>query len=201
MNVISNNCCGGWLYKNNHVEYGNPFMWSITQYNSIMYLLTHFYDINWANIKFSESPLRHNTYQIIVDGQVAIHYIHCLFNKIQKQPTKVFRANIGNDIDYCQIWEYVYEKYMSRVKRMIANGKEPVFLLSTNVSNCHRDEYQINKLLEIPTPFKRIVITTIPNIASYNDNNLVIYTNEYTSNNSVITQYLPLINDFIGFHQ
>lgn len=199
MNVIANNCCGGWLYTHNKIEYNNPFMWSITQYDSIIYLLTHFYDINWTNIQLLDSPLRNKTYQIIVDKHVAIHYIHCLFNQKEPHPTKVFRKTIGNDIDYCRIWEYVYEKYITRVRRMISCGENPSFLLRPNDGNCKWDREQINNLLTVPTPFKRILITTIPDIVTDNVNNLIIHTSDYKSHSDVVKSHLSEINKFIGF--
>lgn len=198
MNVISNNCCGGWLYTHNKMEYNNPFMWSITQYDSIMYLLQHFYEINWANIKLSESPLRNKTYQICVDKHVAIHYIHCLFNKDKSKPTKIFRPTIGNDIDYSLIWEYVYDKYITRVKRMIHTAEEPIFLLSPDASSCTWSNDQIKALLGTKTCFKCILITTNLDISTKNDNFMIIHVPEYPSHSQVILSNLHAINRFIG---
>jgi len=201
MNIIANNCCGGWLYTHNKMEYTNPFMWSITQYDSLIYLLGHFYDINWTNIKISESALRKHTYKITVDGMVNIHYMHCVFNKDKTQPTKIFRKNIGNDIDYCLIWEYVYDKYIARTKRMIKNGEPPIFLLRPNNGNCNWTDEQINTLLTLPTPFKRILISQNQAISSDNSNNLILYTTDYPSHSCIIQKYLSDINRFIGLEQ
>ena len=197
MNEISNNCCGGWLYTHNNSEYTNPFMWSIIQYDSIIYLLQHFCDINWSNITISKSPLRNNTYQIIVDKHVAIHYIHCLFNPEKTIPTKVFRQNVGNDIDYCYIWEYICNKYITRVKRMISVGENPIFLLVPNNGNCNWNEAQINNLMNIHTNFKRILITQNNNIKSNNTNNMILHTTEYPSHSKIILNNLSKLNQFI----
>ena len=199
MNTISNNCCGGWYYKYNNTPYNNPFMWSITQYDSIVYLLQHFYDINWSNIKMRPTTLlaAKNTYAITIDSKVTINYVHAVFNPKMRKPTVIHKPNIGNDVEYCKIWEYIGEKYISRINRMMICNEPPSFILRPNSGNNNWTTDQLIKLINIQSPFKRVIITTDDTLKSDNILSKVIYIEHYGPHSNVIKNLLPEINEFL----
>ena len=115
---------------------GNPFAWAFTPYKSIKVLLEHFYDINFAHISLNESDRWKGTYTLTIDGMVDIYYIHYHFNPFRTVPYKE-----NNDISMCNIWEYIVDKYMLRVKRMINQAIPPSFLILQNNSCGTTEEF------------------------------------------------------------
>ena len=100
MNVISNNCCGGWFYRLHHHQFNNPFIWMVASYETIYNTMMHFYDINWANINLTESNLRRNTFIITVDNIIELHYVHYIYspdyNELTVLPHKLYPEFDGN---------------------------------------------------------------------------------------------------------
>ena len=191
MFVISNNCCGGWLYKLTNTQLNNPFMWMLTSYDSILYTINNFASINWGNFKLDESELKPNTYKIIVEQQVSLHYIHYLFNPSRKVicDKKSYMSNLpidDNEVEYCKIWEYVVNKYVNRTKRMRSLQEPPVFLLMDDASSHNDKMYDI---ITNQTNYHRIILTTQQyNVRDINthiitltqiDNPMVVMTKHY----------------------
>lgn len=136
MNVISTNCAGSYIMTSGTQPLGNPFAWAFTPYKSIRVLLEQFNEINFANIKLSESTRWKGTYTLTIDDIVDIYYIHYHFNPMRITPYKE-----NNDISMCNIWEYIIDKYLLRTKRMIRNGEQPSFLILQNNSCGSTNEF------------------------------------------------------------
>ncbi len=165
MNVISNNCCGGMYYKMTNQQYTNPFIWMVCPYDSIYRMLTNFTDINWANVRLTESTFKPNTYILTVDNQVDIHYVHYVFNPLASK--MITLSNETTPIcewhshrEYCRIWEYIIERYMSRVRRMVEDGTEPVFLLRDEEYARQVSRHSMKDLNDSDSKYKRFIITT-----------------------------------------
>ena len=202
MNVISNNCCGGMFYKMTHRQYNNPFIWMVCPYDSIYRMLTRFTSINWANIKLNESTMKPNTYVLTVDNQVDIHYVHYMFNP--NATTLITRSNSDTPIcewhshrEYCRIWEYIIDRYRSRVRRMIDCGKEPVFLLRDEDYAQHVNGYSMKDLSESDSKYKRFIITTDK---TCNRNDTVVKTihpDKIERPYLTVSKYLSTFNSFM----
>lgn len=50
MNLIANCCVGGFLYEMNNEQFSNPFIWSMTNTASFIYLIENYDNINWYDI-------------------------------------------------------------------------------------------------------------------------------------------------------
>ena len=167
VNIISNCCAGATLYKNYlGIPYNNPFIWAVLYPKTVFTLLESFYTINWLNIKLEEANLMvdpsqgHRNYKIIIDNKVEIFYIHYQFNEAQ---STIY--DTGVDVFYNRIWEYVIEKYISRVKRMGELKVPPSFLLCDNKEGYSFSNNDILRLLS-PRPFK-IVLATDKDLSHY----------------------------------
>lgn len=119
MNIISNNCVGGFLYNKMNEKYKNPFIWMRITGESLKTLITQYDKIDFKKYELQKDE-NWNMY-IIIDGKVKIHYSHYKFDKVYDKPTKV------NDcIKYNKIWEYVVEKYEKHISNM---SEEPYFVI------------------------------------------------------------------------
>ena len=187
MNIIGNNCCSGWLYKEFHLQFSNPFVWMVLPYNSILYLLSNFNKVKWNRVKMVESQHRKNTYVLTVDNEIQIHYVHYKFDPTathlvvnrddyQRSHAEISRSNRGGDVYYCRIWEYIYDKYKERVARMLELNEPPMFLIKDELY-MNPDQSVLRKIAECSSPYKRIVITANTNITRDDD---VVKTIHYT---------------------
>lgn len=55
MNIISNNCLGGFFYKFNNIQFNNPFIWSAILTDSMYYLIKNYDTINFNNFELTKS--------------------------------------------------------------------------------------------------------------------------------------------------
>lgn len=50
MNLICNSCVGGFIYKNElKSQFKNPFIWNIIDFNSMLYLVKNYENVNFNN--------------------------------------------------------------------------------------------------------------------------------------------------------
>ena len=173
MLVISNNCCGGRLYQQTNTKFNNPFIWMVSPYDSIYYTMINFDKINWNNIDFQKSNLRPNTFIIKVDNNIDLHYVHYKFDpnaKTLKVENKTDKEEqwIG-DVYYCKIWEFIYQKYEERTKRMLALNEEPCFLIRDECFANTNSKHSIKYIAYCESTYKRINITTDKSITRNDD--------------------------------
>lgn len=124
MNLVGNSCIASWItnriLKN---EFSNPFTWCIMDFESSYNLVKY-----WDEIDFTKYELVKDdnwNFSIIIDNKVKIQYVHYKFSPKYSKPTKV-----GEDIFYNKIWEYITDKYNSRVNRMLKNKEDPIFIFA-----------------------------------------------------------------------
>jgi len=131
MNIISNNCIGGFLYKLNHLEYKNPFIWHQISSSDFAKLMNTYDSIYFEDFELEVNRRRLNKEYIISDTDVncchirlscgiTIYYNHYKCDNNAHKPTK-----IGFDIFYDRNFELTYTKYVSRLERMT---EKPVFV-------------------------------------------------------------------------
>ena len=148
MNIVSHNCLGGYLYNNvMKIPYENPFIWTVIDYNSMFNLITKWNDINFNNFKLDKD--QNWNFYIIIDNLVKIQFVHYKFDPKAKIIIGNREKVIGDTVYYCKIWEYIIEKYIIRLKRMLEQNEEPIFCICNFKSDfkdaCYTDE-QLNEL-------------------------------------------------------
>lgn len=155
MNLISEDCHGGFVYEELKEQFTNPFIWCYITKDDMYYLIKHYNEINFNDYEISKSFVRNrpknkmDIFKIRVNNKIDIHYTHYHF----KEDAKV-RIVKKPDVYWNKIWEYVVEKYEIRLKRMTEN---PVFLI-----NFSRQEYNKlirEKYLKEEFNYKLIIIT------------------------------------------
>lgn len=203
MNLISNDCAGGFVYKFCNLEFNNPFIWMRLQENDFYYTIKNYEKINFNNFEIDKSFIDerpHNKMDIFklkIDDKIEIHYTHYHFsakdNKIRIVPPEIF---------YNKIWEYVVEKYTKRTKRMLELNEKPIFFV-----NFPRRKYtknMRNKLLSENFKYKLIIITENEEDLKYaNDDKLILIDKVDISSmealpNKVVERHLDKIKEFIN---
>lgn len=134
MNIISNNCTGGFIYQTIlKSEFQNPFIWCRILPDDFIFLLKNKEKINFNNISLEKTAkeLEENKpiFYINVDDKINLYYTHYWFNKRYDKPYKE-----NNEIKYNKIWEYIVDKYFDRLKRM-KEQKETVIVLDNAFNN------------------------------------------------------------------
>lgn len=124
MNLVCNNCASGFVYQKLGIEYNNPFMWNLISVESFKNLMCQWNSLNLAAIKLpNEPPLK--GVPLIIDSKVEVKYIHILYDKDASTPYKKFVDVYSN-----APWTYAINKYITRLKRMLACKQCPIFLIS-----------------------------------------------------------------------
>ena len=184
MNLVANSCIGGYLYRLNSEAFSNPFMWAMLKCNDMIKCINGFNKVNWGNIKLTEDidnplPNRH-TYNVTVDNEFTIHYTHYLLNHKYNEPTR-----LGVDVHGSSIYEYVVDKYLSRVRRMINNGTQPVFVIlcaefmryDFSLSNCVKLINETNT-----AQYHKILLCNHPSLLDYQSDTVHIFVDEHPAN-------------------
>lgn len=123
MNIISNNCIGGYIYRDIlKEEYQNPFIWTSLDNTSVINLLEHYNTINFENIEIFKQSSTLSNFYLNVDDQLNIQFSHYVFDAKYDKPTI-----IGIDVHYNKIWEYIVDVYLRRLKRM-SNAIDFIFI-------------------------------------------------------------------------
>ena len=111
MNLISEDCHGGFAYVELNEQFSNPFIWNYITKDDMYYLVKNYDKINFKHYELSKSFVRNrprnkmDIFKIRVDGKIDIHYTHYHFSK--KDATVRIKKP---DVYYNKIWEYVLKK-------------------------------------------------------------------------------------------
>lgn len=166
MNIISNNCLGGYIYQNLlKEEYKNPFIWTLFE-NPVEYIELI---KNWNNVNFDNFELIKkgeefkNNFQIMIDQKYTLSFIHVFFDKDRNNTEKFEHTAriVGENIFSPEPWKYIVDKYTQRLSRM-KQEKNMIFLYFEPNLKC-------SKLHELPlilqqNKFKGIIFTDDKNI-------------------------------------
>ena len=119
MNIISNNCLAGYLYQQLKIPYSNPFIWTSIYGDSLETLVFNFDKINFSNYEICKD--KNWNFWFNVDDKIRIDFTH---HKFDANANKCYKK--GSNLFYNKIWEYIVDKYDTRLCRM---NEEPVFVL------------------------------------------------------------------------
>lgn len=154
MNLISQNCLSGNIYKNHlKEEFGNPFIWTVIDFNSMLYLIQNWNTINFKNYELVKD--NNWNFSIIIDEKVKVQYVHYIFDPDAK--TVQIHCNVRGDIKYCKIWEYIIKKYEERLNRMLDKKEEPIFCIC-NSDTIYKDAIYTEEQLKLLEKFKNVRI-------------------------------------------
>lgn len=152
MNLISQNCLSGNIYQNCLKEqFSNPFIWTVIDFNSMLYLVQNWNTINFKNYELVKDDKWN--FSIIIDEKVKVKYVHYKFNPNCKTP---MLDNVGS-IHYYKIWEYIIQKYEERLNRMLNKKEEPIFCIC-NFNTIFPDAIYTEEQLEILSKYKNVHI-------------------------------------------
>lgn len=122
MNLITNRCLGGYIYRDILKErYENPFIWTGIWDEYFNILFENYNSINFKNFKvcYDENhPVE--KYYILIDNAIRVNYGHILLDPNAITPTPKDVNIYTNDP-----MKYVKEKYIERLERMT---KPPTFI-------------------------------------------------------------------------
>lgn len=140
LNILSNNCLGGFIYRDIlHVPYSNPFIWTLFDTDMFISLLSNYSSINFGQYtvkKHSENWNIDNDFDTIIDNHYIIQNIHMHFDAHASTPMTVNGAKGAqrslwtNGVRYAFIWEYIADCYKKRVVRMTRTLHTAIFFWS-----------------------------------------------------------------------
>ena len=158
-NIISNNCLGGFIYRNIlKSEYRNPFIWTLFDDNVFNKFIKNFHTINFRHAvvkKATDNWTIDNDFDTIIANEYIVHNIHMHFNAIHTTPHHCNPASNKNHslwtdgMSYRYIWEYIYEKYCIRLNRMLMDNIEPIIIYWGMFNGVRCKFEQVRELCEI----------------------------------------------------
>lgn len=123
MNIISNNCLGGYIYQNIlHEEYKNPFIWTLFENpDDYINMIRNYNKINFDNIELTRKGHGFsNNLQLLIDNKYLLSFIHIFFDPT-RNTTAYFEHTpriVGENILTPEPWKYIVDKYKQRLSRM-----------------------------------------------------------------------------------
>ena len=157
MNIISNDCTAGFIYREINEEFKNPFIWTSIDIDNFIKLIENYDTLNFNNISIklelntSKISVQNEKYPIItIDNKVDIHYFH----HFQKEGT---HSELNTEERYIydeDIINYVKQIYFSRISRMT---ESPIFIWSNFEEYSWYNSKDIEKLKNVSTKYKLII--------------------------------------------
>lgn len=170
MIVIGSNCCGANFHLQHDIKFQNPFIWAVTPYTDLLNIMNYWGHIKWFNIELSESPIKDNTFILTIDSMIHVHYVHYIFDHSADIPHVK-----GASVYYNCIWEYIIEKYFKRIRRMLSEQCDPVFIIHEEpYANGNNSRLMLSQIANLDVPYKRAIITRFQHIAPPNNTNVIV---------------------------
>lgn len=117
--LISNNCFAASIYKDCvQVPQPSPFCWNIIQSEDFTRLIKNIDTIDFLNFKVAFDELC-GEYYVLIDNLVRVYYTHYKYDENAETPYIGFVDGYGDMIYSNRIIEFISEKYVKRVKRLI----------------------------------------------------------------------------------
>ncbi|MBO7693347.1 MAG: DUF1919 domain-containing protein [Methanobrevibacter sp.] len=168
MQIISNNCLGGFIYKDILCQkYTNPFIWCKIKEQYFISLLENLYNINFNNFELKKNGSKlTDGFHISIENKIILNYTHFHFDKRCDKP-KVK----GISVYYNKIWEYIVDKYKKRLNRF--NLSDDICIALEDYPQC---PYNVNKIINIAIKNNwKIIVITRQKIDIKYDKLLVLY--------------------------
>lgn len=167
MRLFSNSCFGGWMYQMCGIPYSTPFIWAKVTIPDMLYLMKNMETINFK--RFTVEPNNDwSLWKIVIDGAITLYWTHYKFSPIDQTP----RTYEPADVYYSKIWEYIYQKYQTRLARMNQNTDRPSFILDFTKTVYEPSESLLNA---IPEQYKCVVIHPYDKVSASEPHTNVLY--------------------------
>ena len=165
MQIICNDCYSGFLNRLLDRQFENPFYWSRIYAKDFYNLLEKYEKLNYNDIEIKLNKDFTNEFKlwtcdafspvIICDG-IRIFYNHYKYNQNDKVP----RIEIP-DVYYYKNYEYCYEKWIKRSKRI--TKEKPLVIFHYNDRTNDKNE-EVLKIFELckKKDYKLIFISDVP---------------------------------------
>lgn len=121
MNVIGNNCIGGFIYKYANIPYSNPFIWTGIYGSSLEYILTHFNSINFSNAYLHDVSGNYD-YNVVIDNKLDVSF----WRHYKYSPSAGYQQIINDAIYSNDIGNFILNTYRKRLRRMT---EPPTFVI------------------------------------------------------------------------
>lgn len=186
MNIITNNCLGGHIYRDVlKTEYQNPFIWCFLE--PYFDFIKEYPNINLKNYeikKIEENSLKR--FKLVIDNKYELKFWHYWFDEKSEKPIISDR-----NVKYNKIWEYIVEKYETRLKRINEND-EICFAYYSNELNTA--QFSVLKSLS-----KNHKVLIFNNKFNYNDKNIRCFSidENWKEPKFVTEKYKMEIKDFL----
>lgn len=147
MNIISNDCLGGFIYNNVlKAEYTTPFIWNRIWNDDFLYLVDNLENIDFT--KYELLPTTENTFHLRIDNKIDVWYNHYIQDDNCKTPITGINDehNTWLDVKYYKIKEYLLEKYNNRLARFSPKNENVIAVQDSGKS---QGKVDINKLIKI----------------------------------------------------
>ena len=133
--LIGNDCAAGFIYRDIFkTQYYSPFIWSSLSYDLFLQVIENYDKLNFLNVTVGNDKLLDDFY-VLIDNKIKLRFSHCKFDKTINTP-KIKGINVY----YNKIWEYIFETYIKRTKRMISFKMDPIYIL-------HFDKNYLDKFM------------------------------------------------------
>lgn len=173
MNIISNDCTAGFIYRELNQRYGNPFIWTSIDLDNFIKLVEKYDTIDFSNItgiklieNNSKISVQNEMCPVIrIDDLIDVYYFHHFYKKGVNEELNTTKRYIYDE----HISEYVLEFYRRRLCNMTDS---PMFIWSDH------DSYKwyksdLSRFKNIRTKY-RIIIYTHKEVSFDNPNILVV---------------------------
>ena len=137
-NLICNCCYSGFLYRQANSKFDSPFFWNRITCCDFIKLMTHFHDIDFSNLSIKSnkdlygvdtaSCLPTNVSIVLDDFNIRVQFNHYKWSRTDLVPRKSKINDYVWDIYYYRNYEYAYNKFVERSKRITNDRKIYVFV-------------------------------------------------------------------------
>ena len=168
MNLIGNDCVSACFYAISKMQFKNPFTWTICNFPNMLYLIENYDNINWKNFKILPSTCVKDTFKIVIDSKINLHYVH-----YKKSDLDVKEYKISGDLFSKNIELKVVETYTKRAYRLLEENEEPIFLLNTYPDKRHQyTKENLIHLCKLDLKYHIIIITPYTELLKYDNEKL-----------------------------
>lgn len=127
MNIISNNCIGGFIYRDIIKEqYKNPFIWSFMKTDPFFDMCENFDTVDFRNVEdhLNDSSIYpENRSGLLIDGKYPLAFHHVWLDPNYPTPTVIKGWGNGINVKCLDPRKYIREKYFKRLSRMNLDDK------------------------------------------------------------------------------
>lgn len=163
MNIISNNCIGGFIYRDIlKTKYETPFIWSAMEHNEFFELCENLRTVNLNDIQETidtKSIYTENRSALLIDKKYTLAFHHVWKDDNYNTPTIIKEWGNGINVKYKDPFEYIKAKYIQRLARM--NLSNPIIFCFYDAGKPTEDVYKIWDACEKQKAYG-IVITEVP---------------------------------------